>query len=146
MPEITSELWINAPLQKVYAAAQENERFPETMEDLSSLRVVERDGDRVVSEWVGVVSAFRLKIRWTQEDVWSDEAKTCTFRQISGDFDSMEGEWRFVEEEGKTLFSSTVRYEYSVPGLGQLAARVIQGLMSKNLDATLAAIGRAAEG
>lgn len=145
MPEITSELWINAPLQKVYAAAQENERFPEIMEDLSSLNILEKDGNRVVSEWVGVVSAFRLKIRWTQEDVWDDEAKTCTFRQLSGDFDSMEGEWRFVEEDGKTLFSSSVRYEYSVPGLGQLASKVIQGLMSKNLDATLAAIGRAAE-
>jgi ribosome-associated toxin RatA of RatAB toxin-antitoxin module len=145
MPTVESTTWINAPLERVYAIAKDNASFPEYMKDVESLTVVENDGARVVSDYVALVSAFGLKVRWRQEDLWDDSRSHCDFKQLSGDYDRLDGTWSFVEENGGTRFDSVVNYEYVVPGLGPLVKKVVHGLMIKNLDATLAAIKEKAE-
>lgn len=145
MPAVASSTWINAPLDRVYSIAKDNSAFPEYMQDVESLTVIEVDGGRVVSDYVGIVSAFRLKVRWQQEDVWDDEAHTCAFRQLKGDYDQFEGLWSFREEKGGTRFESSLNYEYVVPGLGAMVGKVIQGLVQKNSDAVLEAIKQRAE-
>ena len=145
MPTVQTSTWIDAPIGLVYAVAKDNETFPEYMDDVVSLVVVEKDGDRVVSDWVGVISTFGLKIRWQQEDVWNDGAHECTFSQISGDYDKLEGSWRFTEENGGTRFDSDLEYEYVVPGIGPLIKKVIHNIVVKNMDGVLAAIKARAE-
>ena len=145
MPTVDTTVWIQAPLQRVYEVAKDNRSFPEFMEDVKSLTIIEEDGPRVVSEWIGVISAFNVKVRWTQEDVWNDQEHTCAFRQLKGDYDSMDGIWAFKEENGGTRFDSTVNYEYTVPALGPLVKRVVHSLVVKNLDGVLTAIKKRAE-
>ena len=145
MPTVESTTWINAPLETVYAIAKDNASFPEYMKDVESLTIVETDGSRVVSDYVALVSAFGLKVRWKQEDLWDDDAHACSFRQLSGDYDDLYGTWTFSEENGGTRFNSEVNYEYVVPGLGPLVKKVVHGLMIKNLDATLEAIKHKSE-
>lgn len=144
MPTVETTTWIDAPIEIVYAIAKKNEDFPEFMKDVISLKVVESEGNRVVSDWVGSVSAFGLKIKWTQEDNWDDAKHSCEFKMLKGDYDRLAGNWNFSEENGGTRFNSFVDYEYKVPGIGPLVYKVIHGLVVKNLDDTLAAIkGRA---
>lgn len=145
MPTVETTTWIAAPLETVYAIAKDNRSFPEFMEDLESLTVVEEDGNRVVSDYVGIVNAFKLKVRWRQEDVWDDATHSCVFRQIKGDYDQMEGRWDFAEENGGTRFNSVMTYEYVVPGLGPLVGKVIFGLVRQNLLAIMEAIKQRAE-
>lgn len=145
MPTVTTSVWIDAPLEKVYQIAKDNERFPEFMSDVKDLTIVERDGNRVVSDWVGVVSAFNLKVRWRQEDVWDDSTHTCTFRQLSGDYDALSGTWQFRTEGTGTRFDSRLDYEYVVPGLGPLVKKVVHSLVVKNMESALNAIKKRAE-
>jgi uncharacterized membrane protein len=145
MPTVETTTWINAPIEIVYEIAKDNRSFPEFMKDLDSLTVVSEEGNVIVSDYVGVVSAFNLKVKWQQEDVWDDTAKTCTFRQLKGDYDSMSGLWSFREENGGTRFESTMDYEYSVPGLGPMVGKVIFGLVKKNVQDILDAIRDRAE-
>lgn len=145
MPTVTSSVWINAPLDRVYAIAKDNRSFPEFMKDLESLTVVEEDGSRVVSDYVGTISAFGMKVRWKQEDVWDDAQHLCTFRQIEGDYDQMDGTWKFAELNGGTQFDSVLDYECRVPGLGNLVNKVVFGLVKQNVDAILEAIKARAE-
>ena len=145
MPTVETTTWINAPIEIVYEIAKDNRSFPEFMKDLDSLTVVSEQGNVIVSDYVGVVSAFNLKVKWQQEDVWDDTAKTCTFRQVKGDYDSMSGLWSFREENGGTRFESTMDYEYSVPGLGPMVGKVIFGLVKKNVQDILDAIRDRAE-
>jgi uncharacterized membrane protein len=140
MPTVESTIWIEAPLDRVYAIAKDNESFPEFMKDVKSLTVVEEDGPRVVSDYVGVVPQFMLKVRWRQEDVWDDANHVCAFRQLSGDYDKLEGTWKFKEENGGTRFDSFLEYEYNVPTLGPLVSKVIYSIVVKNVENILAAI------
>ncbi|MBL8068707.1 MAG: SRPBCC family protein [Armatimonadetes bacterium] len=145
MPKVANSVWIKAPLDRVYAIARDNKSFPEFMDDVDSVTVLEEDGDVVVSQWAARVPAFGLKVRWSQRDEWSREPVMCRFSQVSGDYDSMSGTWEFSEKDGGTLFESVVDYEYSVPGLGPLVGKVIKGLVEKNMDGVLNAIKNRAE-
>ena len=145
MPTVETTVQVEAPIEAVYAVASDNESFPEFMADVESLKVVERDGARVVSDWVGVVPTFGLRIRWRQEDVWDEGARTCKFRQLEGDYDTLEGTWSLTEHDGGTRFDSTLDYEYSVPGLGALVKKVIHNIVVKNMDGVLGAIKQRAE-
>ena len=146
MPSIDTSVLIQAPLDRVYAIAKDNRSFPEFMDDVKSLNVILEDGPRVVSEWVGIIPTFNLKIRWTQEDVWDDSAHTCKFVQLKGDYDSMEGTWEFSAEGPETTrFTSHVEYEYNVPALGALVRKVIFNLATKNVEGLLNAIKNRAE-
>jgi uncharacterized membrane protein len=145
MPTVETTTWINAPLETVYAIAKDNESFPEFMKDVKSLTVVETDRNRIVSDYVGLVPQFMLKVRWKQEDVWDDENHVCAFRQLEGDYDRLDGTWTFKEENGGTRFDSVLHYEYNVPTLGPLVGKVIYGIVVKNVENILSAIKSRAE-
>lgn len=115
------------------------------MKDVKSLTIVEREGNRIVSDYVGLVPKFMLKVRWQQEDIWDDEAKTCVFRQVKGDYDELDGKWWFEEENGGTRFNSTLNYVYNVPTLGPLVKKVIHNIVIENMDNILEAIKKRAE-
>lgn len=145
MPTVETSVWIQAPLSVVYEIAKDNRSFPEYMNDVKSLEIVESGGNRIVSDWVGLIPTFGLKVRWRQEDEWDDDSHTCRFRQVKGDYDKLEGTWTFADENGGTRFDSSLEYEYVVPGLGPLVKKVVHGIVVKNMDGVLGAIKARAE-
>ena len=145
MPTVDVSVWIDAPLEKVYAIAKQSEAYPEYMKDVQSVTPVEREGNRVVADWVGLVPQFLLKVRWRQEEIWDDAATSSAFRQLQGDYDSMDGSWRFREENGGTRFDQTMTYEFNVPTLGPIVKKVILSITRKNLENIGEAIKQRAE-
>ena len=145
MPTVETTVWINAPLEKVYAIAKDSERYPEFMKEVQSLTVVEREEGRVVSDWVGIVPTFGLKVRWRQEEVWDDAAHQSRFHQVKGDYDSLAGTWSFKEENGGTRFDQFLEYEYNVPTLGALVKKVIFNIVKNNLESVNAGFKQRAE-
>lgn len=143
MPTVETSVWVDAPVAHVVSVAQDNASFPEFMSDVKSVDIVEREGGRVVSDWVGIVPSFGLKLRWRQEDNWTETE--CAFRQVEGDYDKLEGKWSFREESGGTRFDSFVEYEYVVPGLGPLVKKVVHNIVIKNMAGVLGAIKDRAE-
>ncbi len=147
MPHIENEALVDAPLETVYALARDVEAFPDYMPDVESVQVVERspDGHRVVTDWVGVASDFKLKVRWTEEDVWDDVAHTCRFSLVKGDYQSYGGLWTFTTEaDGKTKFASSLDYDLDIPLIGPLLKKLVARLMQDNTQRLLDAVkGRA---
>ena len=144
MPTIETSVLIPAPLERVYAIARDTASYPEYMKEVQSITIVEEDGSRVVADWVGVITQFGLKVRWRQEEMWDDAAHASRFRQLEGDYDRMEGTWKFTEEEGGTRFDQRLDYEYNVPTLGPLVKRVIHSVVTKNLEAVNEAFAKRA--
>jgi len=144
---IHSSVEIDGPIGRVYELAKDIESFPEFMPDLKSVKVVERsdDGRQVVSEWVGIVKEFKTTVKWTQEDIWNDDAHTCTFSLVKGDYSKYSGNWKFVDLGGKTRFDSEIEVEYDVPLIGALIKGIIAKKMKENVDNMLAAIKQKVE-
>src|SRR5438876_7997189 len=122
MPRIEQSVLVDAPVEKVYAVARDVEAFPDFMEDLHSLSVIDRspDGNCTVTEWVGLIREFKMTVKWTQEDLWDPATHRDDFKMIKGDMDSMSGYWQFSGADGKTRFESVVDYEYNVPLIGPM--------------------------
>lgn len=149
MPRVESSILILAPRDTVIAVARDNETFPTFMADVESITMREKseNGLRVVSDWVGIVPKFGNRIRWTEEDVWDLEAGTCTFRQLTGDYDQFEGVWTFTADgENVTHFDSALEYRIEIPLVGPLIQKIIHKTVQANLDATLRAIKDRCEG
>ena len=84
MARVELEVVIHAPLETVYAVARDVEAFPQFMPDVKSVRILEKsdDGSRTLTEWVAYASQLKLQVKWTEEDLWDDTARTCRFRQV----------------------------------------------------------------
>ena len=148
MPQAVNEVTISAPLDRVYSLARNVDLFPEFMPDVESVTVQERseDGSRIVADWVGIVKEFRIKVRWTEEDVWNDSDHTCTFHQIKGDYQKYEGVWTFEALGGsETRFHSLLDYELEIPLIGPLLKRIVAKLVRDNVQKILDAIKAQAE-
>jgi ribosome-associated toxin RatA of RatAB toxin-antitoxin module len=145
MPSVDTSIWISAPMDRVYEIAKDNASYPEFINDVQSVTLVEQEGNRVVADYVGIVHQFRLKVRWRQEDLWDDATHSSKFRQLKGDYDQLEGTWKFDEENDGVRFSQHLDYVYNVPTLGALVSRVIHGIVVKNLENIGTAIKQRAE-
>lgn len=147
MPTVQNSILINASPDAVYAIARDVERFPDFMPDVQRITVLEasEDGARQVVEWVGLIPAFKLTVKWTEEDHWDDAARTCHFQQVKGDFSAYSGSWEFKAEGNGTRFESVVNYELEIPTIGPLIRGVVRKIMTDNVDRLQAAIKKRAE-
>lgn len=145
MATVESIIVIAAPVDTVYAIARNVERFPEFMDDVQDVEILEEEGQRRVSHWVGLIEEFNRTLEWTEEDFWNDEEYSCEFRMHEGDFTAYSGTWTFEEDEAGTLAKLTVDYEYAVPLIGPLIKKLLHRKVQQNCDNMLAAIKEEAE-
>ena len=148
MPVTEAETIVPAPPERVYAAAKEIERFPEFMPNVQTVEIVERQGSRVVSRWVGRVEEFNRTIKWVEQDDWNDPERVCTFRATEGDWDKYEGVWTFEEHPDGTRVYLRLDFEFDVPLIGPLIKGLLARLVKRNSEETLEGLKRlvAAEG
>lgn len=145
MPTVTAEATIAAPLDRVFALARDIEAFPEFMDDVREVKILEQTPERQVSHWVGVIKEFNRTIEWTEEDFWSEADHSCKFTQTEGDFTSYEGSWAFEGDASATTARLTVTYEYKVPLIGALIQGLLQKKVLQNCQSMLDAIKKKAE-
>jgi ribosome-associated toxin RatA of RatAB toxin-antitoxin module len=146
MPKIELSLHVDAPVEKVYQVARDVQSFPDFMDDLQAITILEtsEDGNTTVTEWTGMIREFKMTLKWTQEDRWNPAAHRDDFRMLKGDMTSMSGFWQFTPVENGTRFDSVLDYEYNVPLIGPMIKALIRKKMENNLDAQMKAIGRKA--
>lgn len=140
MPRIESSIMINGPIEKVYECAKDIERFPEFMPDVKDVKIIERDGSRIVSAWSAYIPDFMMTVQWTEEDLWNDEAKRCDFKLVKGDYAAYSGNWTFTASDGGAKFESVVEYEYDVPLIGALIKGLVQKKVQENVDMILKSV------
>ncbi len=147
MPVVQSEVQINAAVETVYALAKDIERFPELMPDVEHVKVLEREGGRTLSEWVGLIPQLGNKrVKWKEVDEWDDLARRCVFQATEGDFNKYEGTWDFESTGATTNMRLVLDFELNVPlANGPIIRNVVKKLVQSNCDSMCQALKRAAE-
>ena len=129
MSRVERHILIRVGREAALAAVRNVELFPKPMGEIESVTLLSRSQDlkEVTTEWVAHIPKPRRVITWSQEEIWVPEQGTCTFRQISGDFDEFSGSWSFTEIElGLTRFDLVVNYRLEIPLIGGLFRSAIQ--------------------
>jgi coenzyme Q-binding protein COQ10 len=143
MPYVETSISIAAPARVVYELAKDQERFPEFMPDVETVKLIEQNAERAISRWKTLVE--EAPIEWTEEDRFDDAALRIDYKLIEGDLDKFEGAWTFEEREGMTHVNLGVDFDFGVPTLAELIGPTLLRKVRENSEMMLAALKSEAE-
>jgi ribosome-associated toxin RatA of RatAB toxin-antitoxin module len=143
MPYVESTIVIDAPAQRVYDLAKDQEHFPQFMPDVESITILQRRPDGVISRWKTLVE--EAPIEWTEDDRFDDAALRIDYQLIEGDLDKFEGAWTFENRDGRTHVVLGVDFDFGVPTLAELIGPTLERKVRENSEMMLAALKRQAE-
>ena len=144
MPWVERSILIDGPIEKVYELAKDMEAYPEFMPDVESVKVIERETHRTVTEWETSVDG--TPILWTEEDRFDDENFVIDYHLIEGDLDKFEGQWRFLRSGSGTQVILTVDYDFGIPELTNLIGPTLEQKVGENSEMMLEGMKRRIEG
>ena len=143
-------LRIEAPVDRVFRAAKEVERWPALLSHYRWVRMLERRADGGLVEMAAWRPFGRFKYpTWWVSQMWIDPAEgSVRYRHVRGITSGMDVLWRLDPIEGGT--EVTVIHEWPGPRwpLGSLAASLVIGpvFIHGIASRTLAGIARHVEG
>jgi ribosome-associated toxin RatA of RatAB toxin-antitoxin module len=143
VPFIEAEIVVDAPVRDVYELAKDQERFPEFMPDVETVRVLERRPDSILTRWKTLVED--APIEWTEEDRFDDAATRIDYKLLEGDLEKFEGSWTFEERDGMTFVKLGIEYDFGVPTLAELIGPTLAKKVRENADMMLAGLKKEAE-
>lgn len=143
MPFIEADIVVDAPVRDVYELAKDQERFPEFMPDVETVRVLERRPDSILTRWKTLVED--APIEWTEEDRFDDAATRIDYKLLEGDLEKFEGSWTFEERDGATYVKLGIDYDFGVPTLAELIGPTLAKKVRENADMMLAGLKKEAE-
>ncbi|MHB2017772.1 MAG: type II toxin-antitoxin system RatA family toxin [Candidatus Xenobia bacterium] len=138
MPYVEASIFIQAEPVACYQIATDMEAYPRYMPDVESVTVVDREGNRTVTEWVTSVEG--TPIVWTEEDLFDDERHVISYRLIEGDLDKFEGTWRFVPHQDGTQVTLGVDFDFGIPNLTELIGPTLEVKVRDNSEMMLKAM------
>jgi ribosome-associated toxin RatA of RatAB toxin-antitoxin module len=143
VPFIEADIVVDAPVRDVYELAKDQERFPEFMPDVETVRVLERRADSILTRWKTLVED--APIEWTEEDRFDDAATRIDYKLLEGDLEKFEGTWTFEERDGATYVRLGIDYDFGVPTLAELIGPTLAKKVRENADMMLAGLKKEAE-
>jgi coenzyme Q-binding protein COQ10 len=138
VPYVEVTLPIKAKPDEVYPILKEMDKYPEFMDDLESVEIIERNANTTQTRWVSNVDGRVIK--WIELDTFDDENMHITYRQIEGDLKKFEGEWILTPLENGTEIKLTVDFEFGIPMIAGLLNPILKKKVRENCMSMLQAI------
>jgi len=141
MPHVEVELTIDAPPKAVWATVIDIESYPEAMEDVRSVGIVEETGPGTrTTAW-----SVRLKgsvLEWTEEERLDHDAMRVDFQQVSGDLANFCGYWkvRSADDGRSSIVTLNVDFDIGIPLLADMLNPVASAALRENSQQMLAAL------
>ena len=144
MPYLEQEILINGNPRDIYDIAVDMEKFPEFMEDVEEVNILERNGTVNISEWVTNIDG--TPIIWTEEDRFDSDKLCITYKMIEGDLDKFEGEWKFTPTDNGCQVVLSVDYDFGMPSLTELIGATLESKLRENCQMMLSGMKKKIEG
>jgi ribosome-associated toxin RatA of RatAB toxin-antitoxin module len=143
VPEVKIDITIQAPVDRVWTTVAEIERYQESMETVRSVKILEQHGEhRRRAAWSVLLKGSVLQ--WEEEEEIDPENRLVAFKQIRGDLEYFDGQWRLEElspEKTRVIFE--VAFEIGIPMLAEMLNPVAQRSLQENCTEMLRGIERA---
>lgn len=138
METFEQSLSINAPAERVYTILKQVERYPEFIQHVRTVRVLERsqDGACILLEWQIVVPGVGIETKWQSEGLWDDARYRATFRPVGEALAPLQGEWQVVPEGEGARLALHAQYQLNVPSLFKgMAQRAVEENLQRIMEA-----------
>lgn len=143
MPQVERKILIDSEPQVVYDLAKDMENYPNFMSDVESVKVISRETNSTVTEWVSNVDG--TPFLWTEEDKFDDAKLRIDYALIEGDLEKFEGSWTFQAIEKQTEVCLTVNYDFGLPELTELIGPTLHEKVGENSEMMLSSMKKLVE-
>jgi len=144
MPQVERKIVIDSDPKAVYELAKDMESYPTFMPDVESVKVVSREANSTVTEWVSNVDG--TPFLWTEKDEFDDSNLRIDYALIEGDLEKFEGSWIFQPVDGKTEVCLVVDYDFGLPELTELIGPTLHEKVGENSEMMLSSMKKLIEG
>ena len=138
MPFVETKTVINGNIDDIYNIVKNMEAYPSFMNDLESVKILEKGADYTISHWISNVDGRRIV--WTEKDNFYDAEKRITYKQTEGDLKKMEGEWRLTNSNEGVEVLLSVDFEFGIPMIAGLLNPILKRKVRENSENMLAAV------
>ncbi len=138
MPCVEVSLPVAAPQEVIYNILKDMNKYPEFMNDLVSVTVLEREENQTITHWISNVDG-RI-IQWTERDIFDDEQMQITYYQTAGDLRKMEGSWVLTPVAEGTEVKLIVDFDFGIPMISGLLHPILKKKVRTNSENMLQAI------
>ena len=111
--KIESSIIVKQPKEAVYNLLKNMECFPEFMENVKQVTLLEGRRDRTITEWE--IDLDNTAIIWKQENIFDDRQMSIKFKMLEGDFGRYEGEWNLFGLLTGTEISLSAVVDWGMP-------------------------------
>lgn len=146
MPTVELEIDIQAPIERVWDAVIDIEKYPETMESVRWVKLLPSpDPDPTVRHSAWSVNLKGSILEWEVDEQLDHEAHVFHSRQRSGDMETYEGSWIVTEiAPGVTRARLEITFEIGIPLLADMLNPVAVRSLRENSTDMLRGIEREA--
>jgi coenzyme Q-binding protein COQ10 len=138
MPSVEVREKMRGDRNRVFDLISDMESYPRFMPSLNSVEVVERGEGYTITAWDTSISG--MNFRWRERDEFDRTHYKITYRQVAGDLQRFEGEWRVEEQGDEVTVTLRVEFDFGVPMLSALLNPVASLKLRQNGEAMLRAI------
>jgi ribosome-associated toxin RatA of RatAB toxin-antitoxin module len=144
MPDVELDMEIRAPIQRVWDAVVDIERYPESMDSVRWARVLEVESPELRrTAWSVTLKGAVLE--WEEDERHDHEEHVVVFHQVRGDMEIFEGSWVLSEcGPDRTHVRLTVTFEIGIPLLADMLNPVAQRSLRDNCADMLVGVEREA--
>ncbi|MFE9098237.1 type II toxin-antitoxin system RatA family toxin [Streptomyces sp. NPDC007264] len=109
--------------EQVWKMLVDCEAFPDFLDGVNEVTILDEDGDRRISSWV--VELRGSEMEWEQEDHLDHEKRRWDFRQTEGDLTHYAGHWQVVEDVEGVALELEVEFDVGLPMLADMIHPVV---------------------
>lgn len=149
MPQVEVSTLVQGRLNDVYTIASDMESYPNFMDDVKQVEVIERGEDYTITNWVTEVDG--KTIRWTERDVFIPEQGKIVYQQIKGDLKKFEGYWQITQnqnqdqDQDQVFVRLSVDFDLGIPMLSTIMNPLLVKKVKANSESMLKAIKQRVE-
>lgn len=141
MPYVEEKIEINGDINELFALISDVTLFPDFMEDVKSVKILEEGDGWKISEWVNIVDG--RTIQWTEKDFILPDEYRVNFELVKGDLKSYSGFWQLVNKpDVPSVVDVTfaIDFEFGMPVIATLIHPILARVLRNNMKQMLQAV------
>lgn len=124
--------------ERAYSEIKDIEKYPDYMESISSIEILQRDGQSITARWNGSIDGAPLT--WIQKNELLDHKQEVRFEALEGDFEIFKGKWSINSHKNKLLLQLEIEYRLGIPVIEDVLGPILSEKIKTNSIAMLEAI------
>ncbi|WP_405009710.1 type II toxin-antitoxin system RatA family toxin [Kitasatospora sp. NBC_01539] len=128
----------DADADTVFTRLADFERYPEFTDAVREVQVTHRDDGVIDSQWA--VNFRNGILRWTENEIIDQAARSITFAQTTGDFASFDGTWQVEEHPDHVVIRFDAEFDLGMASLAAILDPIAERALVENLQRILSGL------